>query len=65
MEKNYLQIIMYERGLTYRQLASKSGMSKSALQKIANFERSPTQDTMIAIARALNMKVTDVFNLDY
>ena len=65
MEKNCLQTIMNERNLTYRQLERKTGISRSALQFIANFERSPTQDTMIAIAKGLKMKVTDIFNFDY
>ena len=42
-----------------------TGVSWSALNKIANFDRSPTQDTMIAIAKGLNMRVEEVFNLDY
>ena len=65
MDKNCLQIIMNEKKITYRQLELKTGISRSALHKIANFERSPTQDTMIAIARGLKMKVTDIFYLDY
>lgn len=62
---NNLQKIMHNKRITYRQLAKASGMSVGALHKIANFDQSPTQDTMIAIAKGLNMKVVEVFNLDY
>ena len=62
---NNIQQIMNDRNLTYRQLSRMTGVSWSALHKIANFERSPTQDTMIAIAKGLNMKVDEVFVLEY
>lgn len=62
---NCLQAIMYERKLTYKQLERLTGVSKSTLHRIANFEQSPTQEAMIAIAKGLKMKVTDIFNLDY
>lgn len=56
---------MNERNLTYRQLARMTGVSIGTLHKIANFQQPPTQKMMIAIARGLRMKVTDIFNLDY
>lgn len=62
---NKLHEIMAERVITYRDLASKAGVRASAINKIANFNRCPTQDTMIAIARGLRMEVTEVFNLNY
>lgn len=65
MNKNRLQEIMEEREISYGQLSKKTGVSKSTLQRIANFNQSPTQDMMIIIARGLGMKVIDVFNLDY
>ena len=63
--KNQLQEIMDEREISYRQLSRKTGISRSTLQRIANFNQSPTQDTMIAIARGLNMDVDEVFNLNW
>ena len=51
--------------MTYRKLSKISGVSRSAINKIANFETDPKQSTMISIARALKMDVTDVFNLDW
>lgn len=62
---NHIQKIMYEKRLTYRQLSFLTGVSKSALQKIANGENSPTQKIMVQIAKGLNMKVQDLFDLDY
>ena len=38
---------------------------EAIISKIANFETDPKQSTMISIARALKMDVTDVFNLDW
>jgi transcriptional regulator with XRE-family HTH domain len=65
MEYNCLQTIMNEKNITYRELARMTGVSIGTLHKIANFQQSPTQKVMIAIARGLRMKVTDIFNLDY
>lgn len=62
---NNIQQIMDNKKITYRQLSKMTGISWSALHKIANYERSPTQDTMISIAKGLNMKVSEVFNLEY
>ncbi|MGI6095533.1 MAG: helix-turn-helix domain-containing protein [Lachnospiraceae bacterium] len=44
---NNIQQIMDNRKITYRQLSKMTGISWSALHKIANFDRSPTQDTII------------------
>lgn len=62
--KNHIQEIMYERKISYRKLAQLSGVSKSNLQRIANFECSPTQDMMVNISKALNMKTWEVFDLE-
>lgn len=62
---NKIQQIMNEKRLTYRKLSEMTGISKSALQRITNFNCSPTQDTMISIAQGLNMRVDEVFNLEY
>ena len=47
--------------MTYRKLSRLSGISKTSLNDIANFREDPKQSTMIAIARALNMDVVDIF----
>lgn len=64
-KNNQLDNIMKNMHITYGQLSKMTGISKSTLFRIANFCQSPTQDMMIIIAKGLNMKVTDVFNLDY
>lgn len=65
MNKNQLQEIMEKENLSYGDLSKITGVSKSTLYRIANFTQSPTQETMICIARGLGMKVVDIFNLDY
>lgn len=64
-EKNILSKLLYEKNMTYKQLYKLSGISISSLNYIANQITDPRQSTMIAIARALNMDVIDVFNLDW
>lgn len=64
-EKNILSKILYERHMSYRDLSKLSGISKSAIQQIATFEVDPKQSTMTCIARALNMNVVDIFNLEW
>ena len=62
---NILSQIMYENNITYRELSKLSGISISALNNIANFEKEPRQSTLIAIARALEMDVVEIFDLDW
>lgn len=64
-EENMLFQILYEKELTYKELSRMSGISESSLNRIANYYSDPRQSTMIAIARALNMDVVDIFNLDW
>ena len=40
---NRLSEILYEKGLTYESLSKLSGVSKSTLNKIANFQVDPKQ----------------------
>lgn len=56
---------MYEKHISYRRLAQKTGISVGQLYNIANNLSDPTQTTMIAIARGLRMQVTEIFNLNY
>lgn len=62
---NILSEILYKKRMSYRDLSRLSGVSKTAINKIANFESDPKQSTMVAIARALDMDVTEIFNLDW
>lgn len=65
MDSNCLQTIMDKKGLSYRKLEKMTGVSRSTLHRIANYELSPTQKVMISIAKGLKMKVTDIFYLNY
>lgn len=62
---NQLQVIMDKRNLTYRQLERMTGISHTMLNKIAIGDTSPTQNTMISIAKGLRMEVTEIFDLKY
>jgi transcriptional regulator with XRE-family HTH domain len=64
-QSNILSEILYKKRMSYRDLSRLSGVSKTAINKIANFESDPKQSTMVAIARALDMDVTEIFNLDW
>ncbi len=64
-EKNILSKLLYEKDMTYKQLHKLSGISISTLNYIANQITDPRQSTMIAIARALNMEVSEIFNLNW
>ena len=65
MNNNNLSKILYQNKMTYRKLSRLSGISKTSLNDIANFREDPKQSTMIAIARALNMEVVDIFNFEW
>ena len=56
---------MNEKNISYRRLSRLTGLSIGQLYNIANYQSEPTQTTMIAIAKGLKMKVTEVFNLEY
>jgi transcriptional regulator with XRE-family HTH domain len=63
--KNRLSIILFEKNMTYRELSRLCGLSISTLNNIANHKTDPKQSTMISIAHALHMDVTDIFCLDW
>ena len=49
-----LMLIRLEQGLTQAQLARRAGVQQSAIARIENGSISPTLDTVIKLARALN-----------
>ena len=51
--------------VTLVKLSKMTGISKSTLNNIENEKVSPTIAELEAIARALNMKITDLFDSDY
>lgn len=52
------------KNLTFIKLATVTGLSKSTLNNIENGKVSPTLDELEAIAKALNVKITDLFDSD-
>lgn len=51
--------------ITLVKLAALTGISKSTLNNIENQKVSPTIAELEAIAKALNVKITDLFDSDY
>ena len=51
--------------VTLVKLSKMTGISKSTLNNIENEKVSPTMAELEAIAKALNMKITDLFDSDY
>lgn len=68
MKKDYI-IRFYEirrqHGFTLKQVEEKTGISKTTWNDIENGRRSPTLDTLVQVAKALNIKVTDLFDSKY
>lgn len=54
-----------ERKITLEKLAESSGISKSTLQRIESKAVSPTMDTMEKLAKAMNMRITDLFESNF
>lgn len=53
-----------EKHLTLIQLAAMTGISKSTLNNIENGRTSPTLDQLDAIAKALDVRITDLFEAE-
>ena len=54
-----------EKGITLVQLADRTGLSKSTLNNIENSKTSPTLMELEVIAKALGVKITDLFESEY
>lgn len=65
MAKIVLKDILLKKNITYRQAEIMTGVSKSALQAIANDKRDPRLSTMEQIAAGLNVKISELFESDY
>ncbi len=50
-----------EKDVTLKELSLRTGISKSALQRIESGEVSPTLEKLEIIAKALGVRVTDLF----
>ncbi len=53
------------KSITLIKLAELTGISKSALNNIENKKVSPTLDELEAIAKALDVRITDLFDSEY
>lgn len=56
---------LYKRGISYRQLAIMTGLKKSTIANYCNGIYSPRLDDIELIAKALKVKITDLFDSDY
>ena len=60
-----LSEIMYSKNISVRQLSVRSGISKSTIDNIMNEVYSPTMENMELLAKALKVRITDLFESDY
>lgn len=57
--------ILYKRKISYGQLSIMTGIPKSSISDMCNGVSVPRLDTLENIAKALGMKMTDLFESDY
>ena len=57
--------VMQEKDITYEQLATLTGVSKSTLHRIAIRKTSPTLDAIEKIAKGLEVGIVDLFESEY
>ena len=62
--KMYLMEVRERKNLSTRELAAKSGVSRSHIQKIENSEANPSIETMCKLAKALDVSVHDLFSCE-
>lgn len=64
-----MRILVWEarhnKKLTLVQLSAISGISKTTLNDIENQKLSPTLNQLEAIARAMNLRISDLFESEY
>ena len=63
--KILLANIMYSKNISVRQLSIMTGISKSTIDNIMNERYSPTMDNMEKLARALGVKISDLYESEY
>lgn len=62
---NNIKKIRWDKNITVRKLAKLSGMSHSQITELENGKSTPTQITMMRVAKALDKKTDEVFMLDW
>lgn len=63
--KILLNEIMYERNLSFQEVALMTGISKSTVHRIANGKVSPTADTLELLAKGLKIRISDLYESDF
>jgi transcriptional regulator with XRE-family HTH domain len=56
-----IQNYRINKGLTLQELAEKTGITKGYLSKIENSEKAPPVSTLINLAKALNISISEIF----
>ncbi|MFC1815687.1 helix-turn-helix domain-containing protein [Thermodesulfobacteriota bacterium] len=51
------------KGITLQELGRKTGLTKGYLSKIENSDKAPPISTLITVAKALNLSISDVFGV--
>jgi len=59
------RVILGRQGYSLRQFSDKVGISQSYLSQILSKKRNPSPNVAYKIAEGLNMKVTDIFFIQY
>ena len=57
--------ILYERNISYRQFEIMTKIPKSTIADICNGYTMPKIDAMEVMAKALNIRITDLFESDF
>lgn len=63
--KILLQEIMCSKSLTVRQVSIMTGVPKPTIEDIANDRTFPRINTLEALAKGLNVRITDLFDSPY
>lgn len=63
--KILLNKLRHEKGVTLEELAAKSGISKSTLNRIENEITFPTMEHMEKLAMVLNVRISDLYDSKY
>ncbi len=56
---------MYSKNISVRQLSLTTGIPKSTIDNIMNEKYSPTMDNMEKIAKALKVRISDLYESEY
>ncbi|PEL12647.1 helix-turn-helix transcriptional regulator [Bacillus sp. AFS017336] len=62
--KTRLKVILAEKGLKQSFIAEKAEIRLSTMSLISNGKSTPTLEVALKIAKALNLKVEDIWSLD-